>query len=714
MFLMTYRNPRQVVTGVGLSCVLLLTAEQPAMAQAAGTVQIPTVTVTAQKEPAEAQKLPVSVTTVQEDTIDRAGINVVSDAAIFAPNTFFSELTARKISNATFRGIGSSPANAGVTTVIDGVPQLNTNSSSLLFRDVEQVEFVRGPQSALFGRNTLGGVINITSRRPSLLGWNGRVLVPFANSAGRTAEGGVAGPLNDGTLGFGAAFAYGTRDGFTTNTVTGNRVDNREAFSGKAQLLWLPAPAWETRLIVSGERDRDGDYTLADLDAARRSPFQVARDFEGYTHRDVLATTVLARRQGARLTFSSATGVVRWRTEDATDLDYSPLPLLTRDNLERDLQFTQEVRVASSADAPLHWSDALALQWQAGVFFFTQHYTQDAINHFGPGVLSEFLPVPVDQHSPQAALDDRGVGLFGQATLVLGSRVDVGLAARLDHESKEADLSTFYTPAIAPAQVVDAERDFTSVSPQVSVAFRPSADRTLYASMAQGFKAGGFNPASPPGSEPYGEEHAWHLEGGWKSLWAGGRLQANAAAFYIDWDDLQLNVPNPGVPGQFYIANVGAATSRGLELELLARPRRDLSLFGAFGYTRARFGAGSSSSGADVTGNDLPNTPQHTTMLGGEYTRPVGTSFAFARVESVFYGSFAYDPSNAVRQDAYSLLNLRGGLRGGRIIVEGWIRNALDARYVPIAFPYPGLAPSGYVGELGLPRTFGATVGVAF
>jgi len=137
-------------------------------------------------------------------------------------------------------------------------------------------------------------------------------------------------------------------------------------------------------------------------------------------------------------------------------------------------------------------------------------------------------------------------------------------------------------------------------------------------------------------------------------------------------------------------------------------------VFGAYGYTRARFGTGSQSGGADVGGNRLPNTPQHTTMLGGEFTRAAGMSSVFARVESVFYGSFAYDPSNAARQDAYSLVNLRGGIRGARIVAEAWIRNAFDTQYVPIAFPYLPFAPSGYVGEPGRPRTFGATIGVNF
>ena len=173
-----------------------------------GPVQMPPVTVTAQKEPADVQTLPVSVTVVGSDALTHAGVSIVSEAAISAPNTNFTEFTARKLSNATFRGIGSSPANPGITTLIDGVPQLNTNSSSVTLLEVEQIEFVRGPQSALFGRNTLGGLVNISTRRPSLSSWSGTVLVPFANESGHGLQGSVSGPLKNGKLGFGAAFNF--------------------------------------------------------------------------------------------------------------------------------------------------------------------------------------------------------------------------------------------------------------------------------------------------------------------------------------------------------------------------------------------------------------------------------------------------------------------------------------------------------------------------
>ena len=132
----------------------------------------------------------------------------------------------------------------------------------------------------------------------------------------------------------------------------------------------------------------------------------------------------------------------------------------------------------------------------------------------------------------------------------------------------------------------------------------------------RGFKAGGFNAASPAGNEAYGEEHAWHVEGGVKTLLADGKVSANAAVFYIDWSELQLNLPNPAVPAQFYISNIGGARSKGVEFELNARPHPGVDLFGVLGFTHARFADGTSSSGVDVSGNKLPSTPDYTRDLG--------------------------------------------------------------------------------------------------
>ena len=234
-------RPRCLAAILAVTLVPGLAAAQSAGGGQAGSPQdnpairfrMPTVTVEAQKEPEDKQKVPVSVTAVSKDTIDGAGIHIVSEAAIFAPNTFFTEWSARKLSNARFRGIGSSPNNPGITTYIDGVPQLSANSSSIELLDVNQIEFVRGPQSALFGRNTLGGLVNITSARPSVSTWTGALSVPFGNYGSWAVRGGVSGPIVSDKLSIGVSFAQVDRDGFTVNDVTGNDIDSRSAFYGK-------------------------------------------------------------------------------------------------------------------------------------------------------------------------------------------------------------------------------------------------------------------------------------------------------------------------------------------------------------------------------------------------------------------------------------------------------------------------------------------------
>jgi iron complex outermembrane receptor protein len=696
---------------VSLAASLVGSVQPAAGQQQPVRVTVPPVVVTAQKEPADGQSLPISVTAVQKTTLEDAGIGELSDASIFAPNTFFSEFTARKLSFPHFRGISSGPGNPAISTYVDGVPQLHTNASSLELFVVEQLELVRGGQSALVGRNALGGLIAVSSTRPSLTSWTGSLRVPIGNYGAREVRGGVSGPVSP-RVAISATAGRSDRDGFTTNAITGHTLDDRSSSGGKVQLLWTPTDKWEARAIVSGEAARDGDYALQDLATLRAAPFRAARDFEGFTNRDVVSATFLTRHAGARLNVSTTTGVVRWKTEDATDLDYSPLPLVRRTNAEDAVQFTQEVRLAS-ASTPVKVSDSMSLRWQSGVFFFTQGYEQDATNAFAPFVLDPRVGFAVDQHSPEASLDDSGVGVYGQTTMTFGRGFDLTVGARVDHERKNATLDTFFTPAFAPSTSVDAEKSFSSVSPNVAASYRLDPSRMIYGSVGRGFKAGGFNAASPRGSESFDEEHAWHTEGGLKSSWAEGRMVLNLAAFHIRWEDMQLNVPNPQVPAQFYIANVGAARSSGVELELKARPAASLDLFGAVGYTHARFGDGSTSSGVNVAGNDLPSTPDYTVSFGAQYSYNFnGRLTAYGRAEATTLGSFFYDDFNTGKQDAYSLANFRAGVRRQMVFVETWVKNAFDTEYVPLAFQFG--SPSGFLGEMGAPRTFGVTFGVTF
>jgi len=198
-------------------------------------------------------------------------------------------------------------------------------------------------------------------------------------------------------------------------------------------------------------------------------------------------------------------------------------------------------------------------------------------------------------------------------------------------------------------------------------------------------------------------------------MFSQGKVSANAAVFFIDWDDLQLNVPNQFVPGQFYIANVGGASSRGVEFDVTARPHQAVDVFAAVGFTSAEFGAGTMANGVDVSDNALPYTPDYTATFGAQLNRAISSTIGgYGRAELVLSGSFAYDEANTESQDAYSLVNFRAGANLKQFFAELWVRNAFDTRYVPIAIPYPGFAPSGFIGENGRPRTFGISLGARF
>jgi iron complex outermembrane receptor protein len=467
------------------------------------------------------------------------------------------------------------------------------------------------------------------------------------------------------------------------------------------------------RFILFAEQDRDGDYALADLSALRRNPYHAQRNFEGYLDRDIFSPTLVLEYSDCGVDFTSISGFVRWETKGATDLDYSPMPAMTRESKIRDSQISQEFQFRSSEDAPLELSDNLQLAWQAGALFFKQDYRETSINKIS-------IPFPVDSTSPSARLEDKGLGAYLQATLTANEVWDLSLGLRCDYESKDADLKTFYTPAIAPSTALITDRDFTEVSPRFSLTRRIAPGRMIYGSVNRGYRAGGFNPVSLAGSEEYDEETSWNYEIGAKTTWLDERLMINLAVFHIAWDHLQLNLP---LGQTYYIANTGDAESTGVELELSAMPLENWELFGSVGYDRARFGGGTTSirtdpfgtnTTVDIGDNDLIFTPEHTVSAGTQYTWVLGTDARiFVRADVSGYGSYFYNTANTESQDSYWLTNLRAGYRTSTWVAEVWTKNLFDTEYIPVAFEFPNFQ-SGFLGENGAPLTVGIRVGLNF
>lgn len=691
-----------------------------------------TVVVIANRLPQPQNAVNAAVSVVDAATLERTGTSSVAEAAARVPNAGLVEFTARAVSNAQFRGVGGSPANPGVTTTLDGVPQLSGDTSSQELLDVGQIEFVRGAQGTLYGRNTLGGVINQLSVVPDG-SWASDVELRGGDFDRREVRGALAGPLFGDDRAFRLAAGQARRDGYTRNDFTGHDLDDRDAAFYKAQAIGALGGGWAAQLIAHGEDAHDGDFALGDLAELRRRPNRVSHDFEGHTRRRIDAQTLRLHRHGERLGFESITGWVAYRAVETTDLDATDQPQLTRRNHRDGDQFTQELRVFT----PVPVATGADWRWraQAGLFGFIQSNDQRVVNFIAPSVLADSfggsLPPPLGdlvdtlvepaQDRTRSALDDAGAGLYAQVTAVLRGQWEATVGLRHDVERKRADIRAVTAvvlpgggelPVSGPSSV-DAKRHFDAVTPRLELAWLPSAQHRIYASAARGYRAGGYNPVAPAGATGFDEETSRAYELGAKSTLADARVQVNLAVFRIELDQLQLNVSLQGSPGRFYIDNAGAAHSQGVEIEVVARPLRGLGLQLALGTLDARFDGGSRNLGDDVSGHRLPFADRLTTFVGVEYDHDLAAGWS-AGVHAGWSrrGDYFYEASNLERLGAYDLFDAGARLRWRGFTVQVFGRNLGNERVIPLAIPFT--TASGFVGESAPPRTLGVSLSMRY
>ena len=712
------------------------------------------VVVTAQRTPQDGRDVPASVTALTSAQLQRAGVTSVKEAAIYAPNVNLIEFTARSISNPAVRGVGGSTTNPGVTTYIDGVPQLSADTSSRELLDVERIEFVRGAQGTLYGRNTLGGVINQLSRATSPQS-DASGSLGFGDHGRKDARGRYSTPLTtlaDGALGATLSGGYAARDGYNLNTFTGQKLDDRSALFGQGQLQWQRG-AFDLRLILATENAEDGDFALTDLAQLRARPHTLRHDFTGLTQRRIQSQTLRAGWQNEQLSVESISGRVAYTAFETTDLDLSEKPDLTRRNRRLGDQLTQEFRLASRAPL-LHFIGA-DFGAQTGMFGFTQSNDQDVANLISGSYLLEnggsFVPLPPPLPAiptlpinlgaldlltsaadrTRSALDDRGIGLYAETTLDWGQRPDLSsllrgwsltLGIRHDYEKKQADITggtVLIFPSGNEAPVsnntpVQQSRSFSATSPRAILRKTLGQHAQVYASLAAGYRAGGFNPQSPNNASPsYGEEHSSNLELGSKLTAFEGRVSASLAAYSIQLRDLQLNLPIPNGAGRFYVSNVGHARNQGIELEAQARPWKPLTLFLSAGTLDARFGGGSQDLQGDVSGKRLPYTDPFSSTVGFQFARTDALGEWTLRAEAQRLGGGYYDSGNSERQSPNTLINLRAGRSVQGLRLELWARNLTNKATIPLAIPYTGIVPSNFAGENAPPRTVGLNLSVA-
>ncbi len=706
-----------------LLLALLVSAQDPTPPPEGDEREIGQTIVTARKRDEPIDRVPGSVSSVSADEIAKAGLRTIADAARHVPNLNMTEFTSRRLSFPFVRGVGSGQGEAGVVTYVDGVPQLTTGSTNLPLVGVERVEFLRGPQGTLYGRNALGGVIHVHSAAPSrvpelglgigLGSYNLREL--RASYSGPVDLGGSSegGPLFDLSL------LQSSRSGYTKNLVTGNDVDERDAFFGRAQVLLRPSESAEVRIALYGERSRDGGFALSSLDPGplgpglRQNPHRLNQDFEGLAERDVLAPSVTWTVFGDTVDFTSITAYQTWDVRETSDFDFSPMDLIVRTTEEDQQYVSQELRLASHEAAPVELSDDVSLSWLAGVQAFSADSGRSGANDFRVPLIHP-LGIGIDTNTGE--FEDLGLGVFGETALSFGDDVDVTAGVRYDHESKEARLdNVFYAGGVGtPLSSSSLDEDYGELLPSASAAWRPDEDTTLYASAAKGYKAGGFNlTAAPAGKIEFGPEENWSYEIGLKKSFLEGRLGARLAAFYIDWRDMQLSVPPTATTGP-YVDNAGDSTSHGVELEAHARVCAGTSLFGSFGHTETEFDGYTDPFFNEVSGKSLPFAPETTWSAGVQTEGELGPETRWhARAEYVNVGDFYYDPNNT-QKESYELVHLHAGIERGGWSLSVWARNLFDEEYFPVALQIDPTDPTFFVAESGEPMVAGVSLGASF
>lgn len=658
-----------------------------------------TVNVTARRWVEPQQEVPGSVSVISARTIDSAGIQSVRDASHLVPNLTQPDFSVRWLSFPYVRGVGSGRNNPSVTTIIDGVPQLSYVTANQELLNVDHIEYLRGPQGSLYGRNALGGVINVIPKQPTeelsrslTLAVNNRNLIETSGPMGKNAL---------GSFSFGAS----TKPGYTTNDYSQKKLEKSDTIFGYGQMLWPNENGWNYRLSVTAERDNDGDYGLGDLAALQAKPYHVSHDFKGSSSRDLVQPVFTVTKQFKDIDFTSISSLQNWKTRDHTDADFSSAPLYTQGTNEEQKAYTQEFKLSSITAKSI--SSKASFKWLLGAFLYDSKVESDNFKEVLAGT-------PFTQHS-KASLHNTGISPYGQVQFTWDNAFDLTLGLRYDQERRTAKLPTYFEPAIMPAAQVDGYRTFSQISPQLSIGYHTSPDRLLYASVTKGYKSGGFNAQAPAGKTSYGEETSWTYEAGVKTTTMNNRLLTDICVFRTDWESIQLDMPTL-TPAVYYIDNAGRARSTGIETELTYRPKSDTELYAGMGYLNAEFRRGSQSAGMDVYGKKLPMAPTTTWHLGAQKTIKLSRDLrGFIRADVLGTGKYYYDASNAKSQTDYSLVNLRVGAEKADWKIEAFANNALDAKYVPVAFPVAlPTVPSGYIGQNGPSRTIGISLSRSF
>lgn len=660
------------------------------------------------------QAIPMAVSALSAAELARLNAHTVEHLAGLAPAVTFSQNTG--FAQLTIRGIGTNVVFAGSdpssAVYVDGVYFARPAAVLADFLDLERVEVLRGPQGTLYGRNTVGGAVNVITRRPTNeVEASARLVAGSANTL--RSEVRVSGPLIlDKVLGS-AAFLRGVRDGFVRDLDHPNHPLGGEdvtATQGKLNVVFNP----RTDLLIAGDLTHQDPIPLVYAKVLAVKPgFQVENPADPHEVRTSVAAESRRLQYGgsARLTMQLAPGMTLTSLTAFRKLDYE---------LVVDADITElDLTVSNVHEIHRQWSEELTisrqqpgLTWLAGVFLFDEVDRQPTrVPLGGPRLLNRLDP----------RVSARAGALLGEATIDLTRRLAATAGMRLTRERKTIDNAGELSRLDPPQSIVPGSSyaytdtlSSTAWSPKLGLQMRASGNLHVYVSATRGFKSGGFNLTSPEAGRGYAPEWVWSYEGGVKTAASSGRARFNVAAFLADYSDLQVQTAIS--PGVIDISNAAEATIRGVELEGAARLAPALNAGGHLAWLDAIYdrymAVGVGGVTGDVAGRRLSNAPEWSGRLWLEWSDDLGRAGRLSlRTDSRWQSTVFFTPFNDAiqRQRPFGLLDFSAefGPAHRHWSVGAYARNLTGEDYITGTFSSPPPAIGGRPGDS---RQFGVQV----
>lgn len=685
-----------------------------------------------------------SLTMLSRRQVEQNGVLGSKTMSEMVPNLFIPDYGSRMTSTIYVRGIGARIDQPAMGLNIDNVPVLCKENYDFDLPDISRMEMLRGPQSVLHGRNTMGGVMNIYTLSP--LTYQGtRLLAEYGSHNAWKAGASHYHRLSD-CLGLSASAYYTSTDGSHRNQHNGQLADWEHQGSGRVRVEWLPGADWHVSNILSLSVSRQGGYPYE-----YTATGQIAYNDTCFYRRTSVMDGLTLQKRNARYTLSSITSYQYIDDNMTLDQDFTALPYFTLTQARQEHAVTQDL-VARSHPSTVY-------QWTLGAFGYYRHMNMQAPVTFKDTGIAELIEGHRNEALPSYPIrwDDRsfllgseftmptwGAALYHQSsyrwkhwTFICGLRLDYEHASLRYHSHtqtgfstiRQSDGSTFAHDDIVIDDRGTLKKDFVQLLPKFVVRYDMSDHASLAVTVSKGTKAGGFNTqmfsdvlqqrmmgTMGIGSSydvdqivGYRPEQAWNYELGlhWSAL--EGRLTTDATVFYLDCRNRQLTIFPDGTTTGRVMTNAGKTRSVGGELSVHALPWSGGDLLLSYGFTDARF-VEYNDGKADYKDCHVPYSPQHTlfaqalhsfTLNGGQWAQQLSID-AHVRGAGVIY----WNESNALSQPFYAQLGGSVTLSGKHYSLQLWGRNLTDTRYNTFYFVSIG---HEFL-QRGQGRTLGATL----